>query len=157
MEVKVIFDEDFSNYKTPAMIIGFPKCTFKCDKDCGKQVCQNSTLAATKSFDISIEEIVDRYMKNNLTSAIVCGGLEPFDSYTDLHELIFGLRQKTDDLVIIYTGYNKDEIADKVKALSIFKNIIIKFGRFVPGQEKHFDEILGVELASKNQFAERIS
>jgi hypothetical protein len=38
-----------------------------------------------------------------------------------------------------------------------FKNIIIKFGRFVPNQEKHYDEVLGIELASPNQYARRIS
>ena len=37
-----------------------------------------------------------------------------------------------------------------------FDNIIIKYGRFIPGQEKHYDKILGVYLASNNQYAERL-
>ena len=36
-------------------------------------------------------------------------------------------------------------------------NIIIKFGRFVPMQQPHFDPILGVNLASDNQYAKQIS
>jgi len=40
--------------------------------------------------------------------------------------------------------------------LKDFDNIIIKYGRFIPGQEKHYDEILGVYLASNNQYAERL-
>jgi hypothetical protein len=38
----------------------------------------------------------------------------------------------------------------------MFDNIVIKFGRYRPGQQKHFDEVLGVELASDNQYAKRI-
>ena len=37
--------------------------------------------------------------------------------------------------------------------LSKFANVIIKFGRFIPNQKPHFDEVLGVELASPNQYA----
>jgi hypothetical protein len=41
--------------------------------------------------------------------------------------------------------------------LKSFSNIIIKFGRFIPNQEPHYDEVLGVKLASDNQYARRIS
>ena len=61
------------------------------------------------------------------------------------------------DEFVIYTGYNKNEISSQIEVLKQFKNIIVKFGRFVPGQEKHFDDVLGVYLASPNQRAERIS
>ena len=83
--------------------------------------------------------------------------MEPFDSWPDILELVTAFREKTDDDIVIYTGYKKEEIEDDIKKLSIFKNIIVKFGRFVPNQKPHYDEILGVELASNNQFAERIS
>jgi hypothetical protein len=43
------------------------------------------------------------------------------------------------------------------KDLCQFSNIIIKFGRFRPGQEPHYDEVLGVKLASDNQYAKRVS
>jgi len=46
---------------------------------------------------------------------------------------------------------------DKLTLLSQYKNVIIKFGRFIPNQEPHYDEILGVNLASNNQYARRIS
>ena len=39
----------------------------------------------------------------------------------------------------------------------LYSNIIIKFGRFIPNREPHFDEVLGVNLASNNQYAKRIS
>jgi hypothetical protein len=41
--------------------------------------------------------------------------------------------------------------------LSACPNIIIKYGRFIPNHQPHYDEILGVKLASDNQYAERIS
>ena len=64
----------------------------------------------------------------------------------------------TDDLVI-YTGYNKEEINPDV--LEYFKavpkgSVIIKWGRYIPNQESHFDKILGVSLASDNQYGEKI-
>ena len=96
-------------------------------------------------------------MDNPITSAIVCGGLEPLDSYDDLYSLISNLRIQSDDDVVVYTGYKKDEVEDKIRSLSTFKNVVVKFGRYVPGQEPHVDPVLGVRLASDNQYAERIS
>ena len=166
MKVKDINECDLVNYKEPAMFIGFPSCTFKCDKECGRQVCQNSDLAKSPNIEISITEIVDRYYSNPITSAVICGGLEPFDSYSDLTELLSLLCagaatcNKSLPTVVIYTGYTKQEIEDKVAAYKIFvkagMEIIIKYGRFIPDQESHYDEILRVTLTSPNQYAERL-
>ena len=157
MIIKTVVDEDFSNYKKPSMLIGMPYCTFKCDKECGQQVCQNSALATTPNIEVNPMDLIARYENNNLTQAVVFGGLESFDSWTDLYNFIFLFRSVSDDDVVIYTGYTKCEIADKVKQLKQFPNIIIKFGRYIPNQQPHYDEILGVDLASDNQYAERIS
>lgn len=157
MLIKGLTDIDLINYKKVSMFIAFPKCDFKCDKECGKQVCQNSALALSPNIDIPIDQIVKSYLDNNLTEAIVCGGLEPFDSWDDLFDLVESFRAHTDDDIVIYTGYTFTEVADKIYSLSNFKNIIVKFGRFMPDQESHYDEILGVNLASKNQRAEKIS
>lgn len=94
-------------------------------------------------------------MSNPLSSAVVIGGLEPFDQPDELVELIKCFRAKTNDPVVIYTGYTEDERKELVDVLSQFTNIIIKFGRFVPHQEPHYDEILGVKLASPNQYAKK--
>ena len=157
MIIKTVIDEDFSNYKKPSMLIGMPLCTFKCDKECGQQVCQNSALATAPNIEVNPIDLIARYENNNLTQAIVFGGLESFDSWADLYNLIFLFRSVSDDDVVIYTGYTKCEIADKVKQLKQFPNIIIKFGRYIPNQQPHYDEVLGVDLASDNQYAERIS
>lgn len=153
MLLKEIVDVDYINYQKPSMILGFPYCSFKCNKE----YCQNSPLATMPSIRISVNEVVKRYLKSNSTHAIVCQGLEPLDSWYDLLELIIEFRKYTNDDFVIYTGYTKCEIADKVRTLTQFKNIIIKYGRYVPEQKPHYDGVLGVELASDNQYAEKIS
>ena len=158
MKIKGIIAEDFINYKEPSMVIEFPICkNFKCDKKCGKQVCQNSSLAASPDVDISIIRIVKMYMENNITKAIVFQGLEPFDSKYDLYQLVKMFREYTNDNIIIYTGYTETELEYEIEILKrLSKNIIIKFGRFIPDQPSHYDEILGVSLASSNQYAKKI-
>ena len=158
MIVKGIIDEDFINYKKPAMVIEFPYCSFKCDKECGRAVCQNSSLANEPNIEISFNNICLRYLSNPITEALIFQGLEPLDSPSDVYNLIFTLRKRFNcyDDIVIYTGYNRDEIIPLISKLRLFKNIIIKYGRYIPDQEPHYDEILGVNLASDNQYAERL-
>ena len=192
MLIKGITDEDFINYKVPSMYIATATCSFKCDKEYGQPICQNSALATQPSFDVPVSVIVDRYLTNPITHGIVLGGLEPLDQFGDVIDLIRGLRTVPDpdmpsfallhrdhpkamDPVVIYTGYTVDELDDvysdwccdcdprnlaPVSMIDLFKNfgnIILKFGRYIPGQQPHFDPVLGVNLASDNQYAERIS
>lgn len=159
MHIKDIIDEDFVNYKEPSMFIITSYCTFKCEKESGIRCCQNSALAQMESVIIPDEDVIIRYLKNPITSAIVFGGLEPFDQFTEVFGFVANLRSShgCNDMIIIYTGYNETEVSLFIDKLKEFKNIIIKFGRFIPNQEKHYDEVLGVYLASPNQYAERIS
>lgn len=157
MIIKQLLDEDFVNYKQPSMFIGFPTCTWKCEVECGKRMCQNSSLAHSPDIEVSSRDIVKRYLDNPITKAIVCGGLEPFDSFDDLVDLIGEFRKHTEDCIVIYTGYTENEAKILLPSIKEFKNIIIKFGRFVPNQTKHYDAILGVYLASNNQYGVKIS
>lgn len=160
MKIKNIIDEDFTNYKKPNMFIAFPYCTFKCDKECGKTICQNTELANAPNIEIKISEIVQRYIKNPITSAIVIGGLEPLDSWDDLWKLIIEFRHYTLDDIVIYTGYTEEEVYNMrfvLNNLKQFPNIIIKYGRYIPKKLAIFDFVLGVNLASSNQYARKIS
>lgn len=163
MIIKGITDEDFINYKVPSMYIATATCSFKCDREFGSPICQNSSLAKTKSISAPDDQIINRYMQNLITHAIVFGGLEPFDQLMELGNFIKSLRAAgCDDDVVIYTGYTKEELESTLAFMFASermprKNLIIKYGRFIPGQEPHFDEVLGVYLASDNQYAERIS
>ena len=168
MLVKGIIDEDFLNYKKPSMYIAMPNCSFKCDKECGRTVCQNSSLAQAAPIYITAHDIVERYLSNPITQAIVISGLEPFDSPEDLCNLVCTLRdvKKCNDDIVIYTGYTEYELTldDSGRQenatynwLKHYPNIYIKFGRYVPGQEPHYDEVLGVKLASDNQYGKKVS
>jgi organic radical activating enzyme len=157
MVVKQVKDEDFVNYKKPAMFIGFPTCSFKCEKECGEHCCQNSALAQANGVHVSINSLIERYKNNPITKAVVCGGLEPFDSWRDLQYFIMSFRYRCLDDIVIYTGYKEEEILDKIEWLDSYGPIIVKFGRFVPNQQPHYDEVLGVKLASDNQYAKVVS
>lgn len=157
MKIKFLNECDFVNYKKPSMFIGFPTCNWKCERECGRSgMCQNAALAKEPDVNISIVDVSERYFANSITSAIVCGGLEPMDSWEDLQALIMYIRYYTPDDIVIYTGYKEEEIQDKLNWLKLYENIIVKFGRYVPGGQPHKDEVLGVQLVSDNQYAKYI-
>lgn len=154
----MLIKEDNINYQKQSLFIGFPSCNWKCELEANCHgMCQNSTLALAPDINVTFEELISVYKESPLNEAIVCGGLEPLDSWDDLFGLIQAFREQSEDDVVIYTGYNESECKDKINQLKQFKNIIVKFGRFVPNQEKHLDPILGVHLASPNQYAKKIS
>lgn len=161
MKIKGLIDEDFVNYKKPSMFIIMPYCDGKCNVGHDTLVCQNYNLMKDDEsiLDIDISSLVERYISNPITEAIVIGGLEPFDSSEDLFDFIRFLRVESscnDDLVI-YTGYTEKEVKNRwFSQLQQFNNIIIKYGRFIPNQKSHYDELLGVYLASDNQYAKKI-
>lgn len=161
MRVKFIKDEDFVNFKKPCMFIGTISCTFKCCKEANIScnICQNFPWSKNPIITIDDDALCRRYLKNPLTQGIVFGGLEPLDQFSDVMDVISKLRDdyKCDDSIIIYTGYNKDEVIDKINCLCKYENIYVKFGRYVPNDVEHYDDVLGVTLVSSNQYGEKIS
>ena len=159
MKLKGIIDYDCTNYKEPVLTLEFPHCDFKCDKLNGCQVCQNSSLAKEPTIEISLKTIWELYKQNPLTKGFCLQGLEPLDSVDDVLNFIKYIRGNNfcNDPIIIYTGYNKEEVTKFIHQITDFDNIIIKWGRFIKGQNLHYDRILGVNLASNNQYAEKIT
>ena len=97
------------------------------------------------------------YLKDGLEESIVFGGLEPMLQFQELISFIDKFRNISNDDIVIYTGYYKTEIEKEIDILKKYKNIIIKFGRYIPNRQSRYDEVLGVTLISDNQFAEKIS
>lgn len=159
MIIKGIVDDDFSQYYLPTMTIASARCSFKCDALNGCQACQNWELAHAPDIEIDSKKIIERYLNNPITKAICFGGLDILDQFSELISFIDDFRKVSDDLIIIYTGYTDSEtrLTGQRQLLATYPNIIIKFGRFIMNQPHHKDELLGVELASPNQYAERIS
>lgn len=155
-KIKDIIDEDFVNYKKPSMFIATNTCSFKCELEDINVKCQNMPIVKQPTIVINIDNLIKRYLSNDITKAIVIGGLEPFDQFEELCSFIKMFRNISNDDVVIYTGYNKDEIIDKVNILlqyNIKGIIIIKYGRFINNGKKRYDDVLGIELASSNQYA----
>lgn len=159
MRVKGIMDENFQDFKQISFYVAFPSCTFKCEREAGPDAhfCSNCDLVKYPDIEVSAKELAERYAKSALSSAVVCGGLEPLDDFRDLVDFVSEIRKISNDPIVIYTGYYPNEIEDKLAKLKEFTNIIMKFGRFIPNSKSRYDEILGITLASENQYAEKIS
>lgn len=170
MKIKGIIDEDFVNFKLPVMYIAFPHCTFKCDTENGSQYCINCDLVKEPDIEITKEALIERYISNPISKGVVLAGLEPLDSFMELFAFIdcFRRQYKLEDPIIIYTGYTEEECmngqfsnskmkidktyGDEWKMLTKY-GVIVKFGRFRPNDDQHYDDVLGVNLASTNQYA----
>ena len=160
MIVKLVKQDDFVQYKKPCVVVCFPNCTWKCCTEAGipTSVCQNQEMCGLKDIDITPEDVYNLYKESLFAESICCSGLEPMLQFDDVLSLLKYFREHDCNAdFVIYTGYYRNEIEDKVQELAKYKNVIVKFGRYVPNQEKHYDEVLGVWLASDNQYAERIS
>ena len=166
-KIKDIIDEDYINYYKPSMFIATNTCNFKCEfeDELNLVKCQNSSIINQPTYTENIQKLINRYMNNILTHAIVFGGLEPLDQLEELLSFIDKFRNVSQDDIVIYTGYTEDEVKNiKYLDMNIFeyllsknklKNIIIKYGRFKIESEGRFDEVLGITLASKNQYAKQ--
>ena len=159
MIVKNIIDEVFSDYSKISMLIAVPKCTTKCWErlNLSPTICQNHQLHKEPNLDISNKDIIDRYINNPLTSAIVLGGMDSWDSLDEIIEFIKEFRELSDDDCVLYTGKELEIIEKDFDKLKEFKNIYIKYGHYNPTLEPIIDELTKVKLASSNQKFIKIS
>lgn len=134
-------------------------CDWKCCRDGNfdKSICQNNFLSKHSTIDIPNKKIIELYINNHITKSIVFGGLEPMLQFQELISFIDEFRKVSEDDIVIYTGYYKEEIEKEIEILKKYKNIIIKFGRYIPNRKSRYDEVLGVTFISDNQYAEKIS
>lgn len=160
MKLKGVVAEDFINYKLPSLFLITSTCDWKCCKEQGLDIsiCQNEPMAKQPTKEISSETIYNAYINNDITKAIIFGGLEPFKQYDEMFDVIYYLRAHgVKDPIIIYTGYYSDEVESQLSMLKMFDNIIVKFGRYMPNRPSRYDDVLGITLVSDNQYAEKIS
>ena len=159
MKIIDIQEEDCINYKNVSMFITMGTCTWKCCIEAGIpiSVCQNMEIAKVPRIEIDAGVVVSRFLKNTITESVVVGGLEPFDDMDSLTELCARYGEQTALDIVVYTGYNKNEIVEnvaKLKRLLPNNVFIVKYGRYVPDKPSRFDEVLGITLVSDNQYAE---
>lgn len=156
MKIKLLVDEDVANYKKTSMVLAFPYCSFKCG-----DACQNKHLASMPDIDVPVESIVQRYVRNPFTSAVVLQGLEPLDTLKDVFAFISAFRDASNDDIVVFTGYEErdvpvQEFIQFVKQ-NKYSNIILKVGGYVEKLPSVYSHKLGVELASNNQYAFEIN
>lgn len=155
--------DNISEYYKTNLLLVFPYCSGKCGEEC-----QNKHLHDSPINYYSVKSIINLYNSLKTHEAVVCAGLEPFDSIKDLDVLVKAfLKNKKPVDFIIYTGYEQSEIDDSFKfILSLFKDIgkksdklIIKFGRYNEKfkTDNSIDENLGIKLATSNQYTVKFS
>jgi len=157
IRLKGVVMDDFCNYKRPSMFLISSFCDWKCciEQKLPLTSCQNEPLHEYESKKFTYKSLYNAYKDNTITEAVVIGGLEPFIQDTEVYGLMKYFRSKgCKDKFVIYSGYTEDELKDNPLFLEMIKlgNLVIKFGRFVPNQKPHFDEVLGVNLISDNQY-----
>ncbi len=153
-------ENNINHYYKNGLLIATISCSFKCLKEQGLpiNICQNSHIGNLPTIEKNIENIIkENYINNPLQECVIFAGLEPLDQFKEVLNFIEMFRKYKQDDVVIYTGYNENEIVEKVEKLKQYNNIIIKFGRFIKDSEKIFDNVLKIKLASKNQYAIKIS
>lgn len=147
-------------YKEPSFLIPIGiTCSWKCEN------CINKKHVFEYSYpEFTINEIISQYQKNILTYTIIMAGFEPFDNYVNFMDLVEAIRVSgINDMIVVYTGYDIVDFRSNFLLLNIFQelthfdNIIIKFGRYIEGLEKVWNEELGIWLASANQYTVRIT
>lgn len=159
MKIKTIVDEVFQDFYKISMLIGTCYCDFKCLREIGEDICicQNSDIFNSPTIEIDNKKIIERFNQNNLTEAIIFGGLEPISQFDEIKEFISEFRKTNNNDILIYTGYYPEEINKEIKSLEKFNNIYFKFGRFIPNKPSKYDEILKINLSSDNQFGMKIA
>lgn len=152
--------DNITDYIKTSLLLVFPYCSGKC-KGCQNYELQKKGDSLKKQF--KIDSIISYYDSLTTHEAIVCAGLEPFDSFNDLYLLVenlFSDENRNIDFVI-YTGYYKEEIENLVNNMIKLlkdnnKSLIIKYGRYDETDIKEWkSNILGVKISTKNQYIEK--
>lgn len=160
IHLKGVVMEDFVNYAKPSFFLVTCKCDWKCchEANIPITVCQNEPVVRQETKEFLISSIYKAYIGNEITKAVVIGGLEPILQFEEVLSLLdYFRKQNCNDDFVIYTGYYKEEIEKEIEQLKKYPNVILKYGRYKPNSVSRFDDILQITLVSDNQYAERIS
>lgn len=149
--------DNITDYKKTSLLLVFPFCSGKCGEEC-----QNKHLMGTTPTGYKNTDIINLYIDLPSHGAVVFAGLEPWDSFSEMKQLVkdFVSQYKAIDIVI-YTGYEYNEIENQIQELvDCFKanvansddNLIIKYGMYDVNKKEYWkSNILGVNLATTNQ------
>ena len=160
IHLKGVVMEDFVNYAKPSLFLITCKCDWKCchEANIPITVCQNEPVVRQATKEFLTSSIYKTYIDNEITKAVVIGGLEPILQFEEVLSLLdYFRKQNCNDDFVIYTGYYKEEIEKEIEQLKKYPNVILKYCRYKPNSVSRFDDVLQITLVSDNQYAERIS
>lgn len=161
MKTKGIYYDKGTLYKKPSMVITASRCSGKCfagHEDIKEDICPDIKYFFERTEDIRDDKIVVAYTEDKRYKALVFAGLEPFDSFSEMLRLIKIFRGAgIEDDIVIYTGYEAEEIWSLLSMLSEISNVIVKLGRHLPNVKPGADPVLGVVLDSENQHGELLN
>ena len=160
IHLKGVVMEDFVNYAKPSLFLITCKCDWKCchEANIPITVCQNEPVVRQDTKEFLISSIYKAYIDNEITKAVVIGGLEPILQFEEVLSLLdYFRKQNCNDDFVIYTGYYKEEIGKEIEQLKKYPNVVLKYGRYKPNSISRYDDVLQITLVSDNQYAERIS
>lgn len=160
IHLKGVVMEDFVNYAKPSLFLITCKCDWKCchEANIPITVCQNEPVVRQATKEFLISSIYKVYIDNEITKAVVIGGLEPMLQFEEVLSLLdYFRKQNCNDDFVIYTGYYKEEIGKEIEQLKKYPNVVLKYGRYKPNSISRYDDVLQITLVSDNQYAERIS
>lgn len=147
------YAEVFQDYKDSAILFSAIDCDWKCCREYGQSICQNQKMHGQREVILPFSRVLETIC-NSYTDAVIFGGLEPMLQADELVQCIEYLRQQgMSRPIIIYTGYYPHEINTDTLIRLANCHVIMKFGRYDPSYEPKFDDILGITLASGNQFS----
>ena len=148
-----------NHYYKNGLLVATVSCDWKCLRETNLplDICQNSHTCNMETKTIEVSELVKTFEDNLMSDCVIFAGLEPLLQIEEILNFINAFRETNNEDIVIYTGYNEDEILDSLELLKKYNNIIVKFGRFVPDGRVTYDEVLKIKLISENQYAKIIS
>jgi len=157
-----------SDYKKFAIYLPTTFCTLKCMTELKQreikleehEECHNHKLLGCNTIELSTLDIKTKYIDNNpLVECVILSGLDPMDDFDNSIKFIKEFRELDKKMeIVIFTGYEPEEIMDKINLLKEIdnRNITFKFGRFRPDLKPRYDEVGEVTLISGNQYFKNI-
>lgn len=109
-------------------VLYIAQCTHRC------KGCQNAKYWDDLGDEYTINEVVNKLIKNPLTNITLSGGDGLTVQYENTLELCKRLKEKSNKNIWVYTGYTYDELI-KLNKTEIFKYIdVLVDGRYIEEQ-----------------------
>ncbi len=109
----------------------FQGCSIRC-KGCMSKYTWNFD----EKYKTNVEDVLKEIFSFNVKKITISGG-EPFDQSEALEYILKKLKENNFDDILVYTGYEYDELAKKYKNILDYIDVLIA-GRFIEGLESNY-------------------